>query len=413
MENKLREHELDTLLENATVGIISVNAAGEITLVNRFVEAQFGYARAELLGNKIEMLLPESVAASHVRMRENFTRQPQNRPMGIGLDLQGKRKDGTTFPVEISLSHFQTADGLSVIAFINDITIRKQHEKDILNQQSLLETYSKEVKKLNQQLEQRVEERTLALRETLQQLERSNTELEKALSKEKELSDLKSRFVSMASHEFRTPLSTILSSATLIGKYVSDSEQEKRNRHILRIQENVKNLTDILEDFLSLGKLEEGLIQPKYGAIEIQDFIKDIVHDLDEVKKPQQQINYTHDGDEQCMSDMHLLKNIIINLTSNAIKFSPEDGVIQIHSAIEDYVLTIEIKDDGIGISKEDQQYLFDRFFRGRNAANIKGTGLGLHIVAQYIQLLHGSIVYKTELNYGTQFTISIPQPKS
>jgi len=254
-----------------------------------------------------------------------------------------------------------------------------------------------------------VEERTLELKSTLSELEQSQKELSETLEKEKELSDLKSRFVSMASHEFRTPLSTILSSASLIEKYPTGDQRDKRMKHIYRIKDNVKNLNDILEDFLSLGKLEEGLIKPRHEPVDISELIEDVIHDMNEVKKEQQKIRFSTEKIGEFMCDKHLLKNILINLLSNAIKFSKEDDTIEITTRMPGDIFILSIKDHGIGISKEDQLHLFDRFFRGKNAFNIKGTGLGLHIVMKYVQLLNGKIECLSELNRGSEFILSLP----
>lgn len=405
-----RENEkLQTLFENSTIGIVVVNKQGEIILMNHFAETQFGYSNGELIGNKIEKLIPAEFASRHVAHRENFVHEMQNRPMGIGMDLFAVRKDGSKFPVEISLSHYTTNENSFVVAFVNDISVRKKNEESILRQQQILQKYSEEVITLNQQLEKRVEERTLELKSTLDELEQSQKELSESLEKEKELGDLKSRFVSMASHEFRTPLSTILSSASLIEKYPGTDQQDKREKHINRIKENVKNLNDILEDFLSLGKLEEGLIKPKSEPVNIPELIDGVIHDMNEVKKEHQEMTFTTAIVGELMSDKHLLKNILINLLSNAIKFSKESGSIEIDARKKGEFFTLSIKDHGIGMSKEDQQHLFDRFFRGKNAINIKGTGLGLHIVSKYVQLLNGKIQCHSELNKGTEFIVSFP----
>lgn len=411
LKQKRDQQRLEVLFQNSTIGILVVDQVGVITLINSFAEKQFGYNAGEVLGKKIEILIPHHLSAKHTHHREDFLKKPQSRPMGIGLDLKGLKKDGTQFPVEISLSRFDSDGGYSVVAFINDITLRKQHEEDLLRQKSELEKSSAAIKELNTQLERKVEERTLVLRETLAHLEMSKEEISDALKKEKELGDLKSRFVSMASHEFRTPLATVLSSASLIAKYVATEDHEKRMKHVVRIQDNVRNLTDILEDFLSLGKIEEGLIHVKTDVIDLPAFIKNICNDLKEVNHLTQQLKVNHKGQMEFATDQHLLKNILINLLTNAIKFSAADGVIEIRSSISKSGATIEIKDFGIGISNDDQKHLFDRFFRGRNALNIKGTGLGLHIVSKYVSLLSGKISFSSVLNEGTTFKINLPHP--
>lgn len=409
-ETNREKERFRVLFENSTVGMLVTDDKGSIVTLNPFAENQFGYQRGELVGKTIETLIPDQLRRKHVGLRNGFMKSPQHRPMGIGMDLFGMKKNGTTFPVEISLSHYRFNDRMFVIAFINDITVRLQAQENMIRQKEAAEKYSEEVKRLNEALERRVEERTTVLRETLHQLERSKEELEAALEKEKELSDLKSRFVSMASHEFRTPLSTILSSASLIERYHGEEDKEKRQRHLHRIRDNVKNLNDILEDFLSLGKLDEGLIKPRTEEVKVQEFITAVVHDIEEVKKNGQQIQYKHKGSPAFATDKYLLKNVLINLLSNATKFSGDDGKIEVNSTVAGQVLKISVRDHGIGISQEDQEHLFDRFFRGKNALNIKGTGLGLFIVSKYLQLLNGTISCHSQLNEGTEFNISIQQ---
>ena len=403
-EDASREREkFQALFENSTIGIVVVNKEGEIVLMNHFAEMQFGYNKDELIGKKIENLIPAEFASRMSPIAKTLCtkcRTAQWESAWIFL-LCGKTE--RKFPVEISLSHYTTNENSFVVAFVNDISVRKKNEESILRQQQILQKYSEEVITLNQQLEKRVEERTLELKSTLDELEQSQKELSESLEKEKELSDLKSRFVSMASHEFRTPLSTILSSAALIEKYPGTDQQDKREKHIHRIKENVKNLNDVLEDFLSLGKLEEGLIKPKREPVNIPELIDGIIHDMDEMKKEHQKITFITDNEGELMSDKHLLKNILINLISNAIKFSKENGSIEIDARRQGELFTLSIKDHGIGMSKEDQQHLFDRFFRGKNAINIKGTGLGLHIVSKYVQLLNGKIQCHSELKQGNR----------
>ena len=248
---------MTSLFENATEGIILTGNDGKIVLVNPATERIFGFNNDELIGQPIEILIPEQVKHHHHTLREGFYQNPSNRVMGQGRDLYGRKKDGSNIPVEVSLSHYKKMDELFVIAFIVDITRRKDSERNMVEQQKQLEKVSNEIRKLNAELEVKVEERTMILKEALQRLEESQTELSEALDKEKQMNEIKSRFVSMASHEFRTPLSTVLSSASLLGKYTTTEQQDKRNRHIDKIKNSVKHLNDILEDFLSLGKLDE------------------------------------------------------------------------------------------------------------------------------------------------------------
>ena len=213
----------------------------------------------------------------------------------------------------------------------------------------------------------------------------------------------------MASHEFRTPLSAVLSSASLLAKYVTAEDQEKRNKHIDRIKGAVKNLNDILEDFLSLGKLNEGKVNTSNSPFELNAFIEETTEDIKGLLKDGQQILYDHQGDLTIHSDKKLLKNVLLNLISNAIKFSEPGTTVTIKSYVADGLAKITVADKGMGISKEDQEHLFSSFFRGANVVNIQGSGLGLHIVKRYLDLMTGSISLKSRINEGTTFKVIIP----
>ena len=267
----------------------------------------------------------------------------------------------------------------------------------------------REIKQLNQDLEQRVEERTHELEEAIVKLDESRNELVEALEKEKELNEMKSRFVTMASHEFRTPLSTILSSTSLLDKY-TDQDIDKRKKHIGRIKSSVKNLVEILESFLSLSKLEEGRIETNPVYFDLDKFTEELVEDISTIAIEGQQIVFNYEGDTNIFLDKQILHNVLINLISNAIKYSPANKNIYFETRVDSDEIIFEIRDEGIGIPEEEQKHLFERFFRARNAINVQGTGLGLHIVKKYVDLLGGEISFKSSTETGTVFKINIPR---
>jgi PAS domain S-box-containing protein len=405
--------QLEALFNFASIGIVVTNQNGEIINFNKFAEIQFGYSKEELLGKKVEILLPQAIHARHTTYRQQYYEHPEPRAMGRGRDLYASNKNGTTFPVEVSLSHYIIRNQTFVIAFVIDITVRKKQESLVLDQKNELERITTEIKKMNSELEQKIDGRTKMLREALVELEKSKEELNEAYENEKELSELKSRFVTMASHEFRTPLSTILSSAFLLEKYTQQQPDEKINKHILRIRAAVGGMKNILEDFLSLGKLEEGQVKvhmEKSGAETVIDIITNVIQEMEGMLKTGQHILLDNSIDKDVLVDKQLLKNILINLLSNAIKFTQEHSIINISCNLSDEYLIIAVRDNGIGISQEDQAHLLERFFRAKNAANIQGTGLGLHIVGKYLELMQGRIEIKSKLEEGSVFTIYIPQ---
>lgn len=404
---KKEKDRFEALFEYASLGIVFTDANAHIEMVNQYLLTQFGYeTNEELVGKPIEVLIPRRYDHVHHKHRKNYSKNPGHRSMGVGRDLFGLKKNGSEFPVEVSLSNFNTSEGMFVIAFVSDITRRKEIENAVIVQKEQLEANNKKIEDLNNELEEKVELRTSQLQQAMQLVEGSRDELTRALDKEKELGDLKTRFVSMASHEFRTPLSTILSSASLLAKYIESSEQEKRDKHINRIKSSVNNLTDILNEFLSIGKIEDGKIEVKYTRFNVKVFITHLCGEMKVQAKPGQKIVYTHTGEEWLQLDEGLLRNILFNLLSNAIKFSHDTGLIVVKTKNSNKHFSISISDTGIGIAADDQAHLFERFFRAGNVTNIQGTGLGLHIVAKYVELLHGTITFKSQLEKGTDFTI-------
>lgn len=393
-----RTNEFEALFEFATEGILISDKEGLITKINPSGAKLFGYGHGELIGQKIEQLIPHRLKTKHVGHRSGFMGNPHARSMGKELDLYGLRKDGSEFPLEISLSPFASSKGRFVVAFIVDISERKAMEL--------------KEKNYRESLEREVEDRTLVLKEAINKLEKTKIKLDEALTREKELNAMKSRFISIASHEFRTPLSTILSSLNLLNKYDKVGNKEKREKHAIRIKSSIKLLTDILDDILSVNKLEEGKVVVNCFDFSVVDFIRESISEVNGVLKKGQTILFESPADltTKICQDKKLLRHVLMNLLTNAAKFSEQDSEITVTTEMSDETFSFTVKDNGIGIPERNQKDLFNRFFRADNVEQIQGTGLGLSIVAQYTALLQGSVSFESEEGKGSEFTVTIPR---
>lgn len=481
---------------------------------NSSVLKLFGYPKDEILGRNVNMLMPHPHSHLHDGYMRNYIETGIAKIIGIGREVEGLRKDGTTFPFRLAVGELKIKNGRLFTGFVHDLTkeketsaqlkeyaerleskvkdrtaqleqeieIKKRTETALLESQKLYEAIAinfpngtinvldrnlnflfvegsglkqlgmgtKDLigksyldlidpaitemvsEKLNRVFEGESEDfeielkhlvfkvrsvplpnenneidRILLVETNITQQKKAEEEIFNSLRKEKELNDLKSRFVSMASHEFRTPLSTILSSASLIEKYPQTEDQPKRVKHTERIRGNVRNLTLILNDFLSLEKLDADSIRTNKSHFNLYPLVQEIADEFLVLKKPGQSIKIKC-AKEDCTvySDPFIIQNVLNNLISNAIKYSGPESTITIGMECDNKKLKLSVSDNGNGISTEDQKFLFNRFYRASNAGNEQGTGLGLHIVSRYIDLLDGSISFESELGTGTTFTI-------
>lgn len=410
---------LKAVIDTAIDGILTIDDKGIVETINPAAAKLFDYLPNEVIGNNIKMLMPNPDRAQHDGYLKRYQETKKPRIIGIGREVKGLKKSGVTFPFRLAVSEVILNDRVIYTGIVHDLTEMNLAQTEIIN--------------LNKQLEEKITDRTYELESTVNKLLASNNQLNKeiderreaenklkvqelelkgALSKEKELNELKSRFVSMASHEFRTPLTSILSSAAIIGKYSTAEQQPNREKHIVRIKSAVTNLTGILNDFLSLSKLEEGLVEVQLQKLNIDHLCDEIIIATEGLRKGQQNIIHTvHGNKTDILVDERILKNILFNLLSNAIKYSEED--IECHIYLNEDNFIIKVIDHGIGIPIEDQKYLFTRFFRAGNVTNIQGTGLGLNIVKQYVHILNGEIIYESEHEVGTTFTVTIPYPNN
>ncbi|MBE9583982.1 PAS domain-containing sensor histidine kinase [Mucilaginibacter sp. JRF] len=387
---------LNAIIQNAIDGIITIDERGRVESINPSACKLFQYEPEEVVGRNIAMLMPPPDRERHDDYIHRYQHTGQAHIIGIGREVQGLRKNGTIFPFRLAVSEVQYSGRKIYTGFIHDLSREKQAE-------DRLREYAAN-------LEQQVEERTLSLKQTVDALQIAKEEVSQSLEKEKELGQLKSRFVSMASHEFRTPLSAIQLSAVLIEKYASQLENPNITKHINKIKGSIGNLTSILNDFLSLERLEAGKVEPVFTPFDVVKFAEEITEEMQMIAKEAQNIVYQHTGTTSLVSlDQGLLRNCIINLISNAIKYSGEHTFIEFNTELTGDQLIIIIKDNGIGIPESDQKHLFEAFFRAHNTGNIPGTGLGLNIVARYAALMNGQIAFESKINQGTSFTLAFP----
>lgn len=661
-EEKQKE-QLAAIFMYASEGMLIVDSSGSIIMVNPCAERMFGYATGQLLGEKIEKLIPQHLHAQHIHHRNQFLAAPHRRPMSINNELTARHNDGHEFPVGISLSHYRTQEGIFVIAFLLDLSEQKkqnekltmeQHlrrtyfelapvifvaldkvgrvtmindygsqllgypkeeiigknwfenfipyevknevtscfndllagdsnstnENTILNsqgeerhihwrntllnttqqpmilcaglditdrkrQEKIIEEDHNHIRRINEKLEAKVKLRTAELESLLLNLRQTNNQLQKeieerkaaeqelvksqrlhaaiahhfpqgiigvlskemkyifadgqeldilgysvnghderqatkvvhpalspeiteslkkvfegetisynvelghgtynvsstpladlknkisealvvikniteqkelerslikTIEREQELNTMKSQLITMASHEFRTPLTTILSSVFLLERYSGiDLEREKR-AHLNKIKRAIGTLNDLLSEFISLGKLDEGKVNVVYNEVDVKTFLAELVNDMEPLRKSNQPITYHYIGEEkEVVLDKKLLQGIAINLIGNAIKYSSDNSPITVTASVLEKSIILQVIDHGIGIPKEEQHHIFERFYRANNATNIEGSGLGLNIVKKYVHLLNGTIEFESEVNKGTTFTVTLP----
>lgn len=391
------------LSEAISEGIIIVNQEQRIVASNEAANEMFGYEKEELLSQHLEVLIPTKYAMSHESQVEDFLSSKNKRQMGHGRDICGLRKDGSTFPVEAGLNPFEIYENKYVMALVTDISVRKAQEKHI--------------RELNSNLEKRIAQRTEALKITVEELKHevdkrrdAENKIKESLRKEIELNELKTKFLSLVSHEFKTPLSGIMTSATLAGKYTETDQQEKRTKHLKTIRNKVKYLNNILDDFLSIERLETGKTVFKFSVFPLSKVVNEVVYDANMLLKEGQKISYPQNIDDIILNfDEKILELVLTNLINNAIKYSPENTTIFIEASKTEDILLLKIHDQGIGIPKKEQKFIFNRYFRAENAILNQGTGIGLNIVKSHLESLGGTVTFTSSENEGSTFNVSIP----
>lgn len=386
---------LQSFLKNAIDGILTIDPFGSIESMNPAACKLFEYSEDEVVSKNIGLLI--SLNNSMWRNKQ----LPNKIPTIVDYvksdrELSGLKKSGHRFPITMGVSEFEY-DGKTIFAgFIHDLSLQKEAEEKL--------------KQYATHLEELVEIRTQSLNNSILDLQLSKVKMSQSLEMEKELGKLKNRFLSMASHEFRTPLSTVQLSASLIEKYAEPLLLPNINKHVKTIKNAVSDLTVMLNEFLCIETLESGTIKPEFAPFSLISLGEEVVEEMQLLVKKNQNIVYEYYGNTTKINlDRNLVKNSIINLLTNAIKYSGEDSTIAFRAGVLDKDIVITVHDNGIGIPKEEQKHLFKEFFRAQNTGTIPGTGLGLNIASHYVSLMNGKIDFISTKEQGTIFTLKFP----
>jgi PAS domain S-box-containing protein len=372
------------LLEAAPDAIIEVDRDGRIVLLNAVTVKLFGYAREELLDHSVDLLIPQELRGAHSSHRSAYWGHPSTRTMGSGLKLQGQRKDGTRFPVEISLSPLKSEDGFRVIAIIRDVSERAEADERL---RAIQEEYARELAETNRELELR------------------NLEIERA-------NRLKSEFLASMSHELRTPLHTVIGFSELLGEEIEGPLNDKQKRFIGHIHKDSMHLLELINDVLDLTKIEAGRLELRREPFDVAAAIEDALGSI----RPQGsaksiQLTTSISVPTALDADRVRFKQVMYNLLSNAVKFTPQGGRIHVNARVMDGFLQVAVTDNGIGIAKEEHVSVFDKFHQvGATTKGVReGTGLGLAITKHLVEQHGGRITLESEPGKGSCFTFTVP----
>ena len=373
----LAERRFRELIENAPDAILQVDGAGNIVIANRTTELMFGYSRAELMSSGVDRLVPDVNRSQHAAHRRAFAAAGVSRPMGHGLDLLARRKDGSKFPVEISLSPVHTESGVNVTAVIRDVSQWKQ-----------------------------TEERVRLLQESYM------TELETRHKEAERLNRLKSEFMASVSHELRTPLHTIIGFAELLAEESEGTLNEKQRRFLRHIHGDSEHLLGLINDVLDLSRIEAGGLHLRTEALSLQAIVAEALNSI----RPYAESRSVslHEGaglGVEVLADSTRLKQILYNLLSNGAKFTEAGGEVRVSAAMDEEMVEVAVTDTGLGIAPEECQNIFGKFYQvGFTPVGVReGTGLGLAICKQLVEMQGGKIWVESDLGKGSRFLFTLP----
>jgi PAS domain S-box-containing protein len=380
----LLERRFRELLEAAPDAIMQVDADGRIILLNRVAEDMFGYSRDELLGQPVEALIPKELHTRHTEHHAHYRQNPMTRTMGSGLALEATRKDGSRFPVEISLSPSDSAEGFRVTAIIRDTTERRTAEERL--------------RKVQEEYTQRLAEANAALELTNRELERANR--------------LKSEFLASMSHELRTPLHTIIGFSELLSEELEGPLNEKQQRFVQHIHTDSLHLLELINDVLDISKIEADRLELRPEAFDLTALVAEslsAVRSLADAKS--HKLETALNVPTALEADRLRIKQVLVNLLSNAIKFTPEGGRIRLEASVQEPFVLVSVHDNGVGIPPEEHESIFDKFHQvGATTKGVReGTGLGLAITKRLVEQHGGSIWVQSQRQKGSTFLFTLP----
>ena len=378
------DHRFEERLDAAPDAILQVNGAGQIVMVNRAAERMFGYKRQELAGQAVEALIPAKLRSIHQEHRTKYQGDPMTRPMGSGLKLLGQRRNGETFPVEISLSPSGSIRPGFVTAIIRDISERQVAEERL---REVRERYTEELAAANRELEIR------------------NRDVERA-------DRLKSEFLASMSHELRTPLHTIIGFSELLGEEIEGPLNDKQKRFLKHIYRDSTHLLELINDVLDISKIEAGRLELRIEPFDLASVIQESLESVRSlIRAKSLETRADNHVSEAIEADRLRVKQILVNLLSNAAKFTPDGGRISVTAQVRDGLAWTTVQDSGIGIRKEDQAAIFDMFYQASATTKgvREGTGLGLAITKRLVEQHGGTISVESTPGQGSRFSFSIP----
>ena len=373
----LAERRFRELIENAPDAILQVEPSGAIVIANHTAEKMFCYTREELMGQNVDLLVPDAHRAAHAAHRKAFANAGRMRPMGLGLDLFAQRKDGTRFPVEISLSPMQTENGVHVTAVIRDVTERKLTE---LRVRTLQESYM--------------------------------TELEARHKEAERLNQLKSEFMASISHELRTPLHTIIGFTELLEEEGEGPLNFKQKRFMHHIHVDSEHLLGLINDVLDLSRIEAGGLNLHTQPVRLLLIVAEAINAIRLYAESRSvSIRMGNEIDFSVIADPMRLRQILYNLLSNGAKFTQPGGEVLVDAVLEGNTVRITVSDTGLGIAPEERTRIFEKFYQvGLTPVGVReGTGLGLAICKQLVEMQNGTIWVESELGKGSKFHFTLP----